>query len=148
MGERGLCSNNRTISDLAGVCRFGASLDAPERSYSGVELPWVAKPERSCNAITLMTVVAFVTTVFVRQVDVTSEVLGRPKTSAVGATSEVLDCPKPSAKGTTFPRRGGPRIRPMSSKRWRDPLSGRQSDAISLECSGAAVFGLLNQPTC
>lgn len=50
------------------------SVDAPERSYSGVQLPWGTKPEPSCRAITLMTMMAFVTTVFMHQVDVTNQI--------------------------------------------------------------------------
>jgi hypothetical protein len=67
-------------------------VDATERSWSGVMLPWVTKPERSCRAITLMTMVAFVTTVFVHQVDVTRADWQIPFVTSAGATSEVLEC--------------------------------------------------------
>ena len=42
----------------------------PNAFWGGAELPWTMKPKRSCRAITLMTVVAFVTTIFVRSGDV------------------------------------------------------------------------------
>ena len=42
----------------------------PNAFRCGAQLPWAMKPKRSCCAITLMTVVAFVTTVFVRLGDV------------------------------------------------------------------------------
>jgi hypothetical protein len=49
---------------------FDALVDATERIWGGAELPWGMKPERSCSAVTLMTAVAFVTTVLVGSVDV------------------------------------------------------------------------------
>jgi hypothetical protein len=50
---------------------FPPSVVNTERSCSEVMLPWATKPERSCRAIKLTTVVAFVSAVFVRPVDVT-----------------------------------------------------------------------------
>ena len=60
--------------DRSYLAPAGRSVDAPECSYSGVQLPWGTKPDPSSYGINLMTSVASGTTVFVHHVDVTDQI--------------------------------------------------------------------------
>ncbi len=52
---------NRTVSDLVGLCAASTPRSMPPNALlGGVEWPCAIKPKRSCRAITLMTVVAFI----------------------------------------------------------------------------------------
>ena len=70
-------SANPTFSDLARQCNVGAEGDATDSSRVGVEPLWLRMPERTCSSVDLTTSMVFVTTVFVRSVDVTAVLLVR-----------------------------------------------------------------------
>jgi hypothetical protein len=76
-----------------------------ERSCSEVKLLWATKPERSCRAIKLTTVVAFVSAVFVRPVDVTHASYGLWQKTVIDTSARTTG-PNPDKLGNSSKQAG------------------------------------------